>query len=47
MIIFEIIIGIFAGYCCAYFITTKVIGLTPKEVIEKWLKIILEKSNNH
>lgn len=40
---FEIAIGIFAGYCCSYFICMKLVNLTPEQVIEKYIKNIEEK----
>lgn len=36
----EIAIGIFAGYCCCYFICMKAVKMTPEEVVKEWLKIM-------
>lgn len=40
----EIAIGIFAGYCCCYFICMKAVKMTPGEVAKEWLKIMGEGS---
>lgn len=46
--IFECIIGIFAGYCCCYFIAMKTVKMTPEKVLEIILTIWEEKlSDNH
>lgn len=42
MLLIEIIIGVFAGYCCAYFISMKLMQLTPEEVVLKRLEIMKE-----
>lgn len=39
-LIAEIAIGIFAGYCCCYFISMKTVEMTPEEVVKEYLKII-------
>lgn len=44
--IFEIVIGIFAGYCCSYFVCIKLANLTPRQVVEKYLEVIEEKLIN-
>lgn len=37
--VFEIIIGVFAGYCCCYFICMELVEMRPEKVLEEWLKI--------
>lgn len=39
----EIIIGIFAGYCCAYFLCDKFVNMTPAQVIKEYLQLIYER----
>jgi len=42
-ILIEILIGLFAGYCCCYFISVETLNLKPQEVIFEYLKIIENK----
>ncbi|NMB28377.1 MAG: hypothetical protein GX987_10060 [Tissierellia bacterium] len=43
MIIFEIAIGVFAGYCCMYFVSMKLVKSPPEKLIEEFLKNISDK----
>lgn len=45
-IIFEIAIGIFAGYCCCYFIADKTVSMSPEKVVEEWLKMVTDELKN-
>lgn len=36
----EILIGAFAGYCCAYFISHKFMKMTPTELIIEFLEVV-------
>lgn len=38
--IIEILISMFAGYCCCYFIADKLVSMTPEQVVVEWLRII-------
>lgn len=42
-IIFEIPIGIFAGYCCMYFLTMEFMHMKPQEFIIEWFETMGEK----
>lgn len=46
VILFELVVSIFAGYCCMYFLTDKVVGLTPAEFLEEFFDTLKNKLSN-
>ena len=41
MVLFEVALHIFAGYCCCYFVTMKLLGITPEEFAREFHKAML------
>lgn len=41
MILFKVALNIFVGYCCCYFVTMKLLGITPEEFAREFHKAML------
>lgn len=44
--VFEILLAVFAGYCCSYFISMELVKLKPQEVFRLWLEKIEKELND-